>query len=121
MNNCSKMVSLLLHSRTQVHIFHWQTKSYAEHNALGSYYEEIVDLLDGLVESYQGKYGILENYKNMPLSNYVDSAQVIAFFDTMLEAIELLRQDNQDSYIQNQIDTIVELLNTTKYKLRFLS
>ena len=121
MNNCSKMVSLLLHSRTQVHIFHWQTKSYAEHKALGKYYEEIVDLVDGLVESYQGKYGILENYKNMPLSNYVDSAQVVMFFDTMLEAIELLRQDNQDSYIQNQIDTIVELLNTTKYKLRFLS
>jgi hypothetical protein len=51
----------------------------------------------------------------------VDSTQVIMFFDSMLEAIEILRQDNQDSYLQNQIDTIVELLNTTKYKLRFLS
>lgn len=115
------MVSLLLHSRTQVHIFHWQTKSYAEHKALGSYYEDIVDLLDGLVESYQGKYGILEGYKNLPLTPYVDSAQVIEFFENLVTAIGVLREENQDSYIQNQVDTIVELIQSTKYKLRFLS
>lgn len=121
MDNCSKMVSFLLHSRTQVHIFHWQTKSYAEHKALGSYYEDIVDLLDGLVESYQGKYGIIQGYKNLPIVDYTDSAQVIEFFEKLVMVIQLLREENQDSYLQNQIDTIVQLIETTKYKLRFLS
>ena len=40
------MVSTLLHSRTQVHVFHWQTKSqssFAEHMALGGFYEGIGD------------------------------------------------------------------------------
>ena len=39
------MVSTLLHSQTQVHIFHLQTKSYSEHKALQGYYEGIDDLV----------------------------------------------------------------------------
>ena len=121
MNNCSKMISLLLHSRTQAHIFHWQTKSFAEHLALGTYYDQVVDLLDGLVESYQGKYGILTDYETYPVENYSDKGQVVEFLDKLTVSIEVLRQDTDDSYLQNQVDTLVELLETTKYKLRFLS
>jgi hypothetical protein len=45
------MVSILLHSQTQVHIFHLQTKSYSEHKALQGYYEGIDALVDGIIES----------------------------------------------------------------------
>ena len=121
MNNCSKMISFLLHSRTQTHVFHWQTRSFAEHMALGGYYEGIVALLDGLVESYQGKYGIMRGFETFPIADYTDSAQIVEFFEKLVTAIEVLRQDNDDSYLQNQIDTIVELIENTKYKLRFLS
>ena len=48
----TEMMSLLLHSQTQVHTFHLQTESYAEHKALQKYYEGIDDLVDGLVESF---------------------------------------------------------------------
>jgi hypothetical protein len=58
-----EMVCRLLHSQTQVHIFHLQTKSYSEHKALQKYYEGIDALVDGVIESYQGKYGIITNYK----------------------------------------------------------
>jgi DNA-binding MurR/RpiR family transcriptional regulator len=34
-----EMVCQMLHSQTQVHIFHLGTKSYAEHKALQKYYE----------------------------------------------------------------------------------
>jgi hypothetical protein len=51
----SEMVCRLLHSQTQVHIFHLQTKSYSEHKALQGYYEGIDALVDGVIESYQGK------------------------------------------------------------------
>ena len=59
------MIATLLHSRSQAHIFHWQTKSqssFAEHMALGTYYDEIVGLIDGIVESYQGKYDVIKQY-----------------------------------------------------------
>ena len=54
------MVSTLLHSQTQVHIFHLQTKSYSEHKALQKYYEGIDALVDGIIESYQGKYDVIK-------------------------------------------------------------
>ena len=41
-----KLVSYLLHSATQVHVFHLQTNSFSEHNALNTYYDEIVGLTD---------------------------------------------------------------------------
>jgi hypothetical protein len=41
-----QLASLLLTSGLQVHVFHLQTKSFAEHMALGTFYDEIVDLSD---------------------------------------------------------------------------
>lgn len=121
MKNFNKLVSILMHSSTQVHIFHLQTNSFSEHSALNIYYGEIVELADGLIESYQGKYDILTNYENLPLRNYSDGAQVIAYFTRLAEIVKLLRQELEDSYIQNQIDNVVELIESTKYKLRFLA
>ena len=40
-----EMMSLLLHSQTQVHALHLQTKSYSEHKALQNYYEGIDDIV----------------------------------------------------------------------------
>ena len=50
MENFTKMVSCLFHSRTQVHVFHLQTKSFSEHQALGAYYDGIIEIVDGLIE-----------------------------------------------------------------------
>lgn len=116
-----KLVSYLFHSSTQVHVFHLQTNSYAEHKALNKYYDEIVDLTDGLIETFQGKYDILRGYENYALDDYRDNAQVITYFKALLKTVETLRTSVAgDSYLQNQIDTIVELITSTLYKLRFL-
>lgn len=42
---------------SQIKIFHWQTKSYAQHIALGNVYEALDKLFDRFVEVYYGKYG----------------------------------------------------------------
>ena len=62
----ASFISTLFASRTQAHIFHLQVTgpgSFAKHKALDDYYNEIIDLTDGLVESYQGRYGIITGYK----------------------------------------------------------
>jgi len=116
-----KLVSYLFHSSTQVHVFHLQTKSYAEHKALNKYYDGIVDLTDSLIESFQGKYNILTGYENYALDDYKDNAQTIVYFKALLKTVETLRTSvSSDSYLQNQIDTIIELITSTLYKLRFL-
>jgi len=118
-----EMLSKVLHSRTQVHIFHLQTKSnssFAEHMALGGYYEGIPEILDGIIESYQGKYDILKGYKSFPLEDYKGSEQLISFFKDLADIITKNRKSVKDSYLQNQIDTIEELIYSTLYKLRNL-
>ena len=116
----SEMISLLLHSRTQSHTLHLQTKSYPEHMALNGYYDGIGDLIDGLVESYQGKYGIIESYKSYDLVSYKSTENTIKYLQDLCKKIENLRDCCKDSYIQNQIDTVCELINSTLYKLKFL-
>jgi len=114
------MVCQLLHSQTQVHIFHLGTKSYSEHKALQGYYEGIDALVDGVIESYQGKYGLLTNYKSFKNQSYKNKKQVLKYFTGLLNMIKEKRDCCDDSFIQNQIDTIQELAYSTMYKLKFL-
>jgi hypothetical protein len=119
-NDYAEMISLLLHSRTQSHTLHLQTESYPEHMALNSYYDGIGDIIDGLVESYQGKYGIIKGYKSYDLVEYKSTESTIKYLKDLCGKVEKLRNCCKDSYIQNQIDTVCELINSTLYKLRFL-
>ena len=116
-----EMVCQMLHSQTQVHIFHLGTKSYSEHKALQGYYEGIDALVDGIVESYQGKYGLLTNYKSYKNQTYKNKNQVLKYFTSLLNTIEEKRDCCDDSYLQNQIDTVQELIYSTMYKLKFLN
>lgn len=119
MEQYTQFISTLFASRTQAHIFHLQTTSYAAHVALGTYYDEIVDLADGLVESFQGRYGIIRGYTS-PVS-FKEDDQVVPYFEALSKYVEAIRQQlPQDSFIQNEIDNVVGLIESTKYKLKFL-
>ena len=117
-----QLTSLLLHSRTQAHSFHLGQKgpgSYSAHKALGKYYENIGDMIDGLVEAYQGQYGLIKLQPVSGLDTNNDIKNVIAYFDKLIAVVAKLRQDEklQMSWLQNDIDTVVTLLYQTKYKL----
>ena len=115
-----EMISLLLHSRTQTHTLHLQTDSFSEHMALNGYYDGIGDLVDGLVESFQGKYGIIGGYTSYDIDGYKSTEANIKYLQGLCGKVDGLRDCCEDSYIQNQIDTVCELINSTLYKLRFL-
>lgn len=119
-NKFNVMISKLLHSRNQVHVFHLQTKSFAEHKALNDYYDDVVDIIDGLVESYQGKYDLLTSYESYKILNYESNEQLLKYFKELESNVEVNRKTIKDSYLQNQIDNAVELINSTIYKLKFL-
>jgi len=114
-----KFITTLIASRIQAHIFHLQTNSFAVHSALNTYYDEIVELADGLVESFQGRYGIIRGYSSP--AAFKEDDQVITYFEALCKYVESTRQSlPQDSYIQNEIDNVVGLIESTKYKLKFL-
>jgi hypothetical protein len=117
-----ELASILLHSQTQTHIFHLGVSgagAYAAHKALQKYYENIDSITDGLVESYQGKNGLIEFKPVAGIDNNCDTRNIITYFDKLCAIVRTLRQspDLQDSYIQNQIDNVEELIYSTKYKL----
>jgi DNA-binding ferritin-like protein len=121
-----QLASLFMHSRTQAHVFHLRVKgagSLAAHLALQTYYEGIVPLLDLLIENYQGKNGLIEFEEVEGLDNDASIDNIVSYFSKLIEVLEKLRKDEklQSSSIQNQIDTIDELLSSTKYKLENLA
>lgn len=122
MDEFVQLISTLLASRNQAHIFHWQAQgigSDAMHRALGVYYDEIVDLADGLVESFQGRYDIQRGYTSP--ATFKEDGQALIYFEALSKYVETIRvKIPQDSYIQNEVDTVVKLIETTKYKLKNL-
>jgi hypothetical protein len=116
-NVIADFISNLFSSRTQAHIFHLQTQSFAKHKALNDYYDGIIDLIDGIVESYQGRYGIIGGYT---IGNpFIEGDNdIISYFESLCSYVEDIRTNlPQDSYIQNQVDEVVTLIESTKYKL----
>ena len=121
-----ELASLFFHSRTQAHVFHLRVKgpgSYATHIALNEYYDEIIGLIDGLVESYQGKNGLIEFKDIDGIDNNAEVSNIIKYFIKLIAALDKLRkaENLQDTWIQNAIDNIEELLYSTKYKLENLA
>jgi DNA-binding ferritin-like protein len=117
-----ELASILMHSRTQAHVFHLGVSgpgAFAAHKALQKYYKEIVELVDGLVESYQGKHGLIKFRPVMGLDNNCDGSNIVSYFDKLIAIVETLRKvpNLADSFIQNEIDNVTNLLYSTKYKL----
>jgi DNA-binding ferritin-like protein len=117
-----ELASLLLQSRTQAHSFHLGVKgigAHSAHLALGEYYDSIVGLIDGLVETYQGKEGLIQLSGIGTLDKNNDIKNIIKYFETLCGMVARLRQNPKlkDSWIQNDIDTVVSLMYRTKYKL----
>ena len=118
-NVVAEFVGTLLHSATITHFMHLQAEgegSYAKHVALGDYYDSIVDLTDSLAESIQGAYDeIIEPY-SPSFGN--PTVEALDYVKTLREYVRTKRvQMPQDSEIQNEIDSIATLLNSTCYKL----
>ena len=107
----------LLHSSTNTHLLHWTTKSYAEHVALGKFYDEIIELTDTLAEAMMGKYDTTPTF---PQSYYAPAATGKEELEALKDYVaEARKQIPQDSEIQNITDTIAELIDSTLFLLRF--
>jgi len=118
----NEYIGFLLHSSTQTRIYHLQTSSFAKHKALQSYYDTILDLVDTLAESYQGKYGIIKDIK-VPGSiyNIKTDEDIIKYFDMLSKYVESKSKTlPKDTYLMNICDEIASLIYQTTYLLKNL-
>jgi DNA-binding ferritin-like protein len=121
----AKFLSKMFESREMAHVYHLQITgdgSYAGHKALDEYYSGILDLIDELVETYQGQYNIIEHY-DVINTDGTKTLDKIQYFVELAEFIKSTRKVaflEEDSHLQNIIDEMVGLIYRTLYKLKNL-
>lgn len=111
---------VLMQAAVISHIAHLKTRSIAEHLALNDLYTGLPELVDGLVESYQGKYGIINEWPQaVKLPQDENPVRLVQYLCDFISS----GRGNvaPDSYLQNQIDEIEKLLYSTQNKLKFYS
>ena len=114
----SYFVSYLKDSFDQAVVWHHQTDSYAVHKALGKFYDGILDLTDGLIESVSGIYDRPMQYQIDSPTDYKNSEQVVKYFKSLYKTIQEERKEiYEESWVQNQVDEIVTLIAETLYLL----
>lgn len=120
-NSYMQIITPFLTLQNTLRIHHWQTKSYAEHKALGKAYESLDPLIDQFVEVYFGKYGSInakETFK-INLENYRPGGckEMIDESISYLENFENSLKEN-DTELLNIRDEMLAVLQQTKYLLR---
>lgn len=114
-----ELVGRVFAMRNVAHREHWKTRSYAAHMALGALYEGLPDLIDGIVESYQGQHDLIELDGKFVTPAVEDCCE---FLKDQAKWIAEHREDfcDDSTDIENQVDSLLKLLHSTIYKLEFL-
>ena len=121
MNKAADFVGVLFLARDVAHSVHLNTRSFAKHSALNSFYDEIVDLADKFAEAYQGRHGLIGPISLMSAKK---TGNIIEFLEDSLKDVESMRYevcDKSDTALQNIIDEIVGQYLSSLYKLKFLA
>lgn len=105
---------------TDTHIMHWTATTYSKHQALGEFYSGLEDLIDKWAEAFMGKAGVLTAF---PSECTVSKGDPLAYIKGYLVKVEGYRRAPgfpQDTALQNIVDEMVALGQTTAYKLERL-
>lgn len=111
----------LLNSATKVHLNHLLTTSYAAHKAMNEFYDAVGGLADDIVEQYQGVTERLLTFPtsySFPVMNTPQDC--VNYLRGLYAQVCLCHTDCPYSEIQNVLDEVKSLINSTKYKLIFL-
>lgn len=114
-----QLISRVFYARNLAHFEHFRTKSYAQHKALGKFYDAVIDALDHLVEAHQGVNGIIGSIPSPT--------------ETKSEALKTLKSDAEwieknhegvcggNRALANLLDNVTSVYLSTIYKLENLS
>ena len=119
----SKTIVLL----NNIQLAHWQTHSYAEHEALGEFHKKLSDLNDKLVEAWQGNQNkrvhiesgqhTLQNYK----SKEHTTSEIVQYQQDVSQATYNITQQNDLNQFEDIISVLEDMAETTSQTLYHLS
>lgn len=119
-NTIEEYFGTLLQSVTEMHEAHLKTSKYSSHIALNEFYDEMPELVDSLIECYQGINGKVENYKNNFHS--VDFRDEVEYLEVLRDFTKDGREKFLDdvSELESCADDILSQIDSTLYKLKEL-
>ncbi len=121
--NFNQIVRYSLEYLNQSRYYHWQTESYAHHEALGEFYNAFSESVDKMVEAMSGRTGekISIDQGKVELVDYNGASEVIE----SLEALRSSYQEFKESIInlgyidiEDIIDDIVHSINELLFHMR---
>ena len=114
------VINAALECSAQLKLFHWQTFSFAQHEAFDKIGKDLAKSFDKLVESLLGRY---RNYEYRPLNITLEpysNENILKKIDLYLSVFtnkECSIIDPKDTDAQNIVEEIVANLNKLKYLL----
>ena len=111
------IVSAMLTIRNQIKLYHWQTKSFADHKATDDLTAALDTSIDSFVEVYMGKYGRPKVTKAIKLHNFsANMAREFVSKQTVYLMNVLPRKLKKgDTDLMNIRDEILAELNKVRY------
>lgn len=115
------IIQSFLTIQSQLRILHWQTKSYAAHQALGSAYEAMDELVDGFIETYAGADPEILNIDSCNIKcQSIDALSPMSFMDSVHSFLSgklssAIPEEHTD--LHNIKDEMIAVVNKTKYLL----
>jgi DNA-binding ferritin-like protein len=123
-NPIVKLVFELLNGVTKVHINHLRVNgpgAFAAHTAMGVFYDEVGDLADSIAEQYQGVTEKIISYPTTAELPTMSTAEdCLSYMRTLYDMVNEAQDYCTYSEIDNTLDEVKSLINSTKYKLLFL-
>jgi hypothetical protein len=119
-NEAHVLIPVLFRFRQQLHVYHWQTKSYARHVASDKLLHELTEYIDTFMEIYFGKYGkvAFPEEVNIKIGNMSDE-DGMKFLDEMIhyyiEVLPTYLDPKNDTDLLNLRDEILGTTNQIKY------
>jgi hypothetical protein len=115
--NLETIAGKLTYFHEQLHLTHWQTKSYAEHQALGGLYDYVHDFKDGVIEKLMGYTGKRPApYKIEPLTNCTGN-ECVSNLLSFASSLKSYAEANNYHDIANLADALSGEAAKTRYLL----
>lgn len=118
----SQFASTLVLGTAAAHVHHWNTLgpgSFAAHEAMGDFYEQLPGLTDSVVEAcLQDESKIFLDEKALFLGE--NPLALVQYIQAQVKEMRSNPGFPQDSEVQNLVDSIAELCRHTIFKLKRL-
>jgi hypothetical protein len=111
------IAAMLMKARTDAHLTHLKQrdKTLATHNAMSMFYEGIEGLVDTYVETSMGiddTFCLDEVPESEPIEN------PLRYFKDLYNSLQAERVNIKESFLQNQIDEMGQLIAHTLYRIK---